>query len=77
MKSYLTNTTLFITLLLLFSACATSQQSTEPTQQQTTTQETEESESLLPEFEPVESSILDNGRMWTFEYAPVDYFAET
>ncbi|MDR9366667.1 MAG: S46 family peptidase [Balneolaceae bacterium] len=77
MKSYLTKTATFFTLLFLFSACATSQQMTEPTQQQTTTQETEESETLLPEFEPVESSILDNGRMWTFEYSPVDYFAET
>ncbi|MGA1464541.1 MAG: S46 family peptidase, partial [Balneolaceae bacterium] len=32
---------------------------------------------LLTTFEPVESSILDNGRMWTFEYAPREYFEET
>lgn len=77
MKLYINKTAILLTLLLLLSACATSEQMTEPTQQQTIAQEEEESASLLPEFEPVESSILDNGRMWTFEYAPVDYFAET
>jgi hypothetical protein len=31
----------------------------------------------LPVFEPVPAGRFDNGRMWTFEYAPVDYFRET
>ncbi|MCH8524708.1 MAG: S46 family peptidase [Balneolales bacterium] len=35
------------------------------------------SQSSLPTFDPVPSGIFDNGRMWTFEYAPVDYFRET
>ena len=65
-----------IPLLLLLAACATPQQTTAPVQEpDTEVQET--TETLLPEFEPVPSSILDNGRMWTFEYAPVDYFSET
>jgi hypothetical protein len=68
-----------IAFLFLLTACATPQQATAPAQE-SSVQETEvqnTTETLLPEFEPVESSILDNGRMWTFEYAPVDYFAET
>lgn len=68
-----------IAFLFLLTACATPQQSTAPAQessvQESEVQET--TETLLPEFEPVESSILDNGRMWTFEYAPAEYFAET
>jgi len=33
--------------------------------------------SLLPRYEPVPAGRFDNGRMWTFEYPPVDYFRET
>ena len=75
MNLYFSKLATFVTLLLLLSACAAPQQTTEPVQPQPVAQE--EPVSLLPEFEPVESSILDNGRMWTFEYAPIDYFAET
>lgn len=67
----LTTVTIF---LLLLSACAAPQQTTAPVEEPVVQ---EEPSSLLPEFEPVESSILDNGRMWTFEYAPAEYFAET
>lgn len=31
----------------------------------------------LPTFESVPSGEFDNGRMWTFEYAPVEYFRDT
>jgi hypothetical protein len=64
-----------IPLILLITACAAPQQTTAPVAEEPVVQEAPAS--LLPEFEPVPSSILDNGRMWTFEYAPVEYFAET
>lgn len=32
---------------------------------------------LLPEYAPVEAGQFDNGRMWTFEYAPAEYFSST
>lgn len=32
---------------------------------------------VLPRYEPVSSDRFDNGRMWTFEYPPIDYFKET
>lgn len=69
----------FIASLLLFAACSTPQQTTAPVQESEVQvpEVSETTESLLPEYEPVSSSILDNGRMWTFEYAPVEYFAET
>lgn len=63
----------FILAAVFFlAACATPQQTlvVSPAPQEAET-------SLLPTFEPVPSSILDNGRMWTFEYAPAAYFAET
>jgi len=63
-----------IAFFILLTACTTTQQTTAPAPEPEI-QDT--SASLLPEFEPVPSSILDNGRMWTFEYAPVDYFSET
>ncbi|TVR14314.1 MAG: S46 family peptidase, partial [Balneolaceae bacterium] len=56
------------------SSCAALQQTTAPAPGPVVQ---EAPVSLLPQFEPVPSTILDNGRMWTFEYAPVDYFAET
>ncbi|HKK89227.1 MAG TPA: hypothetical protein VJ917_10275 [Saprospiraceae bacterium] len=59
----------------MLTACAAPQQATAPEVDEPVVQEVPES--LLPEYEPVPSSILDNGRMWTFEYAPSDYFAET
>jgi len=72
MKSRYYLFTPIITFLILLSACATPQPTTAPAPVQE-----EASVSLLPEFEPVPSTILDNGRMWTFEYAPVEYFSET
>ena len=78
MKPYVNKLASIITVLFLLSACAVPQHTTEPVPQQQQQTVTEESPaSTLPEFEPVESTILYNGRMWTFEYAPVDYFAET
>jgi hypothetical protein len=65
-----------IAFFILLTACAAPQQTTAPAPSPEPEVE-ETSASLLPEFEPVPSSILDNGRMWTFEYAPVDYFSET
>ncbi|WP_164682466.1 S46 family peptidase [Cyclonatronum proteinivorum] len=74
-----------LSLLLLFS-CAAPQQAADDaaapanesgTAAQTAAEPETEIISLLPTFEPVPSSILDNGRMWTFEHAPVEYFAET
>ena len=64
---------IFVWILFFTYSCSTGQQliETESAPQEIT------QPSLLPEFEAVESSIFDNGRMWTFEYAPVDYFAET
>ncbi|PWN08096.1 S46 family peptidase [Rhodohalobacter mucosus] len=76
MKRYFNKLASIITVLFLVSACAAPQHTTETVRQQQTLSQ-EAPASTLPEFEPVESSILDNGRMWTFEYAPVDYFAET
>ncbi|HAC15599.1 MAG TPA: S46 family peptidase [Bacteroidetes bacterium] len=32
---------------------------------------------LLPAYTPVEAGQFDNGRMWTFEYAPAKYFSST
>lgn len=32
---------------------------------------------FLPKFDPVPADRFDNGRMWTFEYPPIDYFRET
>lgn len=68
-----------IPLLIFLTACSTPQQTTAPVQESEVQviEVFETTESLLPEYEPVPSSILDNGRMWTFEYAPADYFAET
>jgi len=63
-----------IAFLILLTACAAPQQTTAPAPEPAVQ---EVSTPLLPEFEPVPSNILDNGRMWTFEYAPVDYFSET
>ena len=63
-----------IAFLILLTACAAPQQTTAPAPEP---EVQEVSASLLPEFEQVPSSILDNGRMWTFEYAPIDYFSET
>lgn len=74
MKSPFCKFTTVITFLLFLSACATPQQTTTPEPEPVVQ---EAPVSLLPEFEPVPSTILDNGRMWTFEYAPVEYFAET
>jgi len=34
-------------------------------------------ESPFPEYEPVPAGRFDNGRMWTFEHPPIDYFSET
>ena len=64
---------IFVWILFFTYSCSTGQQliETESAPQEIT------QPSLLPEFDAVESSIFDNGRMWTFEYAPVDYFAET
>lgn len=61
-------------IFLLLTACTTPQQTTAPVPEPVVQ---EAPVSLLPTFEPVPSTILDNGRMWTFEYAPVEYFAET
>ncbi|MEX0945061.1 MAG: S46 family peptidase [Balneolaceae bacterium] len=74
MKSTFIKFTSIFAFLLLLSACSTPQQTTAPSPEPVSQ---EAPVSLLPEFEPVPSSILDNGRMWTFEYAPVEYFAET
>ena len=74
MKSSFNKFASIITFILLLSACAAPQQTTAPAPEPVAQ---EAPASLLPSFEPIPSSILDNGRMWTFEYAPVDYFAET
>lgn len=66
---------LSLTALLWLSGCAGSSETTRPASSPgapasvTTTS--------LPTFDPVPSGIFDNGRMWTFEYAPVEYFRET
>jgi hypothetical protein len=76
MKNLLSNKYLllqFSALLLLF-ACTSSGEMMEPEAEEADQQPETVS---LPEFEPVESDILDNGRMWTFEYAPEEYFTET
>lgn len=38
---------------------------------------TEKPVSLLPQFEPFPAGQFDNGRMWTFEHAPIEYFSTT
>lgn len=64
--------------LLMLLSCAAPQQVAEQPVPAPAPQATEPAPvTLLPTFEPVPSSILDNGRMWTFEHAPVEYFAET
>jgi len=72
MKLNLHVPSLLVAWAIFLVACATPQQTVviTPPAQETQT-------SLLPTFEPVPSSILDNGRMWTFEYAPVEFFAES
>jgi len=64
---------LFVAMVLLTYSCISGQQMIK----NESSAEQLAPSSLLPEFEAVESSVLDNGRMWTFEYAPVEYFAET
>jgi len=67
-------------LLLLFSAgCAGTSETLAPqsTESQPSTPSSEVTTTPLPVFEPVPSEIFDNGRMWTFEYPPVEYFSET
>lgn len=76
---------LIFAAVFTFSACASEQSVMQEEQQsqqekvvEATSQETQsDDEALLPEFEPVPSGIYDNGRMWTFEYAPREYFEET
>lgn len=67
--------TAVLSLLFVLSCAAPQQTAERPAAPQPVTDPAPVS--LLPVFEPLPSSILDNGRMWTFEYAPAEYFAET
>lgn len=75
MTKLLFNKLLYLQLaaLLLLFACSPSGEMMQEDADTDQAPETVE----LPEFEPVDSDILDNGRMWTFEYAPEEYFSET
>lgn len=67
---------LFLFALLLVAACTTPQAVVQETQPVEKPSE-EVVESTLPKFSAVEAGIFDNGRMWTFEYPPIEYFSET
>jgi len=75
---------LVFAVVFTFSACASEQtvMQDEQPQQEKVVESTEQNmdaevDALLPDFEAVPSGIYDNGRMWTFEYAPREYFEET
>lgn len=67
---------LLIVISLFISACSGSKEVTQ-VDPVTLPEQIVEIESLLPKYEPIESGIFDNGRMWTFEYAPIEYFSST
>ncbi len=56
--------------LLIFSSCSTSKNITK------TTAAASDSYSWL-KLDTVKAGKFDNGRMWTFEYPPLDYFKQT
>lgn len=83
MNSYLRLFSIIL-LSILMSACAGSDAVKQTSQTATTGYETEihtteiaERSNQLPSFEPVPAGEFDNGRMWTFEYPPTEYFSET
>lgn len=71
---------LVLAMFVMLSACTPTQEISrndqpvaEPAPQAASTA----TRTALPVFEPVPAGRFDNGRMWTFEYAPVDYFQQT
>lgn len=68
------NTVLFSLLLM---ACSATQQTTRTVEPIILPEMELASPSLLPTFDAVQAGQFDNGRMWTFEYAPADYFSTT
>lgn len=61
----------------LITACSSTQQTTRSVEPIVLPEMELASPSLLPTFEAVPAGQFDNGRMWTFEYAPADYFSST
>jgi hypothetical protein len=76
---YLKNSIYIILMLLFLGACTASREATltPDTSQVSENSVNNEPTASLPTFEPVPSGLFDNGRMWTFEHAPVDYFRQT
>ena len=65
-------------LLLILVACASPRETLIPIPTVVTdTAVMSQPTVTLPAFEPVPSGLFDNGRMWTFEHAPVEYFRQT
>lgn len=62
-----------LALVAIFSGC----RSTAPVLQAPPAVETPVPESPVAGLDTVRAGRLDNGKMWTFEYPPLDYLAET
>jgi hypothetical protein len=78
MNHILKNTSVFLMLLIL-AACAAPREALTPAESSTLSDNEQHitPTATLPSFEPVPSGLFDNGRMWTFEHAPVEYFRQT
>jgi hypothetical protein len=67
-------------MLLIFSAaCSPSVSPPEAAQEQTAADRPQTAEAVAPErstYPAVEPGRFDNGKMWTFEHPPADYFLE-
>jgi hypothetical protein len=77
MQSNLKKLTLLLSVFITISSCSGAKQSSQSIEPVLLPEQIVAVESPLPTYEPVESGIFDNGRMWTFEYAPIDYFSTT
>lgn len=63
-------------LVVLISACSTTQPIVQEVEPIVLPEMQMVTPSPLPSYEPVPAGRFDNGRMWTFEYAPSEYFTE-
>jgi hypothetical protein len=77
MQLYSKKLVVLLTVFVTFSACSVTKQTTQYVEPVLLPEQILTVESPLPTYTPVESGIFDNGRMWTFEYAPVEYFSTT
>lgn len=66
-----------LAVFITISACSGTKLSTQSVEPIVLPEQILTVENPLPTYTPIESGIFDNGRMWTFEYAPVEYFSTT